>query len=92
MSSSFQQINIEELESVSFGDKDFKKELIEIFLDQIPTFIKNMNQFFDESKLILTGNPVRKDIENLNSKVDEACKKMLANQIMEHYSFSVSAC
>ena len=35
---------------------------------------ENMNQFFDESKLILTGNPVRKDIENLNSKVDEAKK------------------
>ena len=35
---------------------------------------ENMNQFFDESKLILTGNPVRKDIENLNFKVDEAKK------------------
>lgn len=35
---------------------------------------ENMNQFFDESKLILTGNPVRKDIENLYSKVDEAKK------------------
>ena len=35
---------------------------------------EKMNQFFDESKLILTGNPVRKDIENLNSKVDEAKK------------------
>lgn len=53
MSSSFQQINIEELESVSFGDKDFKKELIEIFLDQIPTFIKNMNQFFADGKIDL---------------------------------------
>ena len=35
---------------------------------------ENMNQFFDESKLVLTGNPVRKDIENLNSKVEEAKK------------------
>jgi UDP-N-acetylglucosamine--N-acetylmuramyl-(pentapeptide) pyrophosphoryl-undecaprenol N-acetylglucosamine transferase len=35
---------------------------------------ENMSHFFDESKLILTGNPVRKDIENLNSKVDEAKK------------------
>ena len=35
---------------------------------------ENMNQFFDESKLILTGNPVRKDIENLNSKLEEAKK------------------
>ena len=35
---------------------------------------ENMNQFFDQSKLILTGNPVRKDLENLKSKVDEAKK------------------
>ena len=35
---------------------------------------ENMSRFFDQSKLILTGNPVRKDIENLNSKVDEAKK------------------
>ena len=35
---------------------------------------ENMSRFFDQSKLILTGNPVRKDLENLNSKVDEAKK------------------
>ena len=35
---------------------------------------ENMSHFFDESKLILTGNPVRKDLENLKSKVDEAKK------------------
>jgi phosphoribosylformylglycinamidine (FGAM) synthase PurS component len=29
-------------------------------------------------------------IEIANSKVEEACKKMLANQIMESYSFSVA--
>ena len=29
-------------------------------------------------------------LESANSKVDEACKKMLANQIMESYSFSVA--
>ena len=28
--------------------------------------------------------------ENAEVKVDEACKKMLANQIMESYSFSIS--
>lgn len=27
-----------------------------------------------------------------SSKVDEACKKLLANQIMEGYSFDVSPC
>ena len=31
-----------------------------------------MNQFFETNKLVLTGNPVRKDIENLETKLSEA--------------------
>jgi HPt (histidine-containing phosphotransfer) domain-containing protein len=46
MDNKFQQISIEQLDSVSFGDIEFKKELIEIFLEQIPEFISNMNKFF----------------------------------------------
>ena len=33
-----------------------------------------MERFFESNKIILTGNPVRKDIENLSSKVVEANK------------------
>ena len=33
---------------------------------------ENMNQFFEPAKLVLTGNPVRKDIENLDAKLSEA--------------------
>ena len=33
---------------------------------------ENMNQFFDINKLVLTGNPVRKDIESLETKLSEA--------------------
>ena len=33
---------------------------------------ENMNQFFEPTKLVLTGNPVRKDIENLDVKLLEA--------------------
>ena len=51
MTNNFQQINIEQLDSVSFGDNDFKKELIEIFLEQIPEFISNMKKFFAEGDL-----------------------------------------
>jgi len=51
MTNTFQQINIEQLDSVSFGDNEFKKELIEIFLEQIPVFISNMNKFFAEGDL-----------------------------------------
>ena len=35
---------------------------------------ENMSQFFEVNKLVLTGNPVRKDIENLESKLSEAKK------------------
>ena len=34
----------------------------------------NMEQFFESKKIILTGNPVRKDIENLSSNIKEANK------------------
>jgi len=51
MTNNFQQINIEQLDSVSFGDDEFKKELIEIFLGQIPEFISNMNKYFAEGDL-----------------------------------------
>jgi len=33
---------------------------------------ENMNQFFETNKLVLTGNPVRKDIENLDAKLLDA--------------------
>ena len=39
--------------SVSFGDKDFKKELIDIFLEQIPEFISNMKKFYAEGEILL---------------------------------------
>ena len=51
MTNNFQQINIEQLDSVSFDDNEFKKELIEIFLEQIPEFISNMKKFFGEGDL-----------------------------------------
>ena len=35
---------------------------------------ENMSQFFEVNKLVLTGNPVRKDIENLETKLSEAKK------------------
>jgi len=51
MDEKFQQISIEQLDSVSFGDEEFKKELIEIFLEQIPEFISNMKKFFAKDDL-----------------------------------------
>lgn len=53
MSNNYQQISLEQLESVSFGDKEFKKELIDIFLEQIPEFISNMKKFYAEGEIML---------------------------------------
>ena len=51
MNNNYQQISLEQLESVSFGDKDFKKELIDIFLEQIPEFISNMKKFYSDGEI-----------------------------------------
>lgn len=51
MHSKFQQISTEQLDTVSMGDNNFKKELIEIFLEQIPEFVLNMKKYFDEGDL-----------------------------------------
>ncbi len=52
MGNNFQQIKIEELNSISFGDNEFKKELIEIFLEQIPEFISNMKMYLNSGDIV----------------------------------------
>ena len=47
MKSNTQSISLEELEKVSFGDPAFKKELVEIFIGQIPEFVSNMEDFYN---------------------------------------------
>ena len=48
MYNNFQKLIIQHLDSISSGNKALNKELIEIFLDQIPEFISNINKFFNE--------------------------------------------
>lgn len=48
MNKRLEYINIQQIDEISDGDLEFKKELIDIFLEQIPEFISNMNTFFDE--------------------------------------------
>jgi HPt (histidine-containing phosphotransfer) domain-containing protein len=44
-------IDFSHLNSVSCGDDSFKKELIGIFLEQIPVFINNMRKYLDNNKM-----------------------------------------
>jgi HPt (histidine-containing phosphotransfer) domain-containing protein len=46
MNDRFQFVSLNYLEEISGGDLDFKKELITIFLHQIPEFIMNMHRYF----------------------------------------------
>lgn len=46
MSDNLQSIDSKHLDNIANGDENFKKELIEIFMNQIPVFIDNMNDFF----------------------------------------------
>ena len=41
-------------------------------VDTICVAYEHMNRFFPEEKIVFTGNPVRRDIKNLNSKYEEA--------------------
>jgi HPt (histidine-containing phosphotransfer) domain-containing protein len=50
MSEKFKYINLGYIEEISGGDKDFKKELIQIFLKQVPEFISNMHQFLTNNE------------------------------------------
>jgi len=51
MDINLQTTNLDYLEEISGGDNSFKKELIQIFLSQIPEFVQNMNKFLAEKNL-----------------------------------------
>lgn len=56
MSTSFKEINLSYLESIADGDQDIIKELILIFLDQIPEFTDGMQAAFEkEDWRVLAG-------------------------------------
>lgn len=50
MNKVFEYVNFSYLEEISGGDDGFKKDLIQIFLNQIPEFVSNMHQFLAEEK------------------------------------------
>ncbi len=48
MNEHFKHVNLEYLEEIAGGDAQFKKELIQIFLKQVPEFVSNMHQFLTQ--------------------------------------------
>jgi HPt (histidine-containing phosphotransfer) domain-containing protein len=48
MDNIFQHINPSQLETLAGGDKEFIKEMAEIFLEQINEFVTNMSSFLQE--------------------------------------------
>jgi HPt (histidine-containing phosphotransfer) domain-containing protein len=50
MDGQFNHVNLDYLDDISGGDVNFKRELIGIFLKQIPEFMKNLYYFLRENK------------------------------------------
>ncbi len=48
MSTNLKPVDFNHLDSIVNGDENFKKELISIFLEQIPDFLKNMKLFLEK--------------------------------------------
>lgn len=54
MNAGFQYIDTKQVEEISGGDSDFMKELVDIFLDQIPEFVQNITTAYEvENWLVL---------------------------------------
>lgn len=51
MDGQFNHVNLEYLDDISGGDCIFKKELIGIFLKQIPDFIRNLHRFLIDDEI-----------------------------------------
>ena len=45
-------LDLSYLDEVAGGDMDFKKDLVKIFLQQVPVFIENMKKFHSENDYI----------------------------------------
>lgn len=95
MDKNYQQIKIEQLETVSFGDNEFKKELIEIFLEQIPEFITNLNDYFakgDLKNLAKEAHTAKsstlifgmKSTGNLLKEIQIQAEQNITNQLSSH--------
>ncbi|HZH72702.1 MAG TPA: hypothetical protein VFD91_09445 [Mariniphaga sp.] len=52
MNNRYKTINLTYLEDISGGDICFQKELIEIFMNQIPVFLSNMKDYFRKRNYI----------------------------------------
>ena len=53
-------IDLSYLKEVSSGDPQFMKEMIEIFMDQVPEFISNMENFYNSGEYIDLGKEAHK--------------------------------
>jgi HPt (histidine-containing phosphotransfer) domain-containing protein len=55
MNNNSQTIDFKSLNNVAINDEDFIKELIGIFLEQIPIFVTNLNELYIQNNLEKLG-------------------------------------
>jgi HPt (histidine-containing phosphotransfer) domain-containing protein len=51
MDGQLHSVNLDYLDDISGGDRNFKKELIVIFLKQIPDFVRNLHRFLLDDEI-----------------------------------------
>jgi len=52
--------NLEYLRTITEGDTESVRELIILFIEQVPEFIENLNKFLDEKRYAELGNEAHK--------------------------------
>ena len=73
------QLDLTYLESVTDGDEDLKKELIEIFMSQVPEYNEEFNQAFEQKDAETLGRIAHKSkssiaIMGLNDLAEQLSK------------------
>ena len=83
MNDQLKYVKLQYVDEVSDGDLAFKKHLIEIFLNQIPDFVSNLNRFFTNGE----NENLAKEAHTMKSSVlvfmmEETGKKLNEIQLL----------
>lgn len=93
MPSQYKIINLTYLESISDGDSDIIKELITIFIEQMPEFFKGFAESYDKSEWLKIAALAHKakssvlsmgidELGNIDLKnLELICKQMVLNEL-----------
>lgn len=90
--------NLSYLKEITDGDKQFIRELIELFLSQVPEFIENMNSFYNSGQYIELGKEAHKakssiqimGMSDMEKEMKSLQLKTIAGTDVETYASTIS--